>query len=55
MPAKKYRVTLTKNEKALLNEIINKGKHSAEKRKRAQALRLAANVNKLREQGGKSR
>ena len=41
MPAKKYVVTLTKNEKALLNEIINKGKHSAEKRKRAQALLLA--------------
>jgi len=41
MPAKKYIVTLTKNEKALLNEIINKGKHGAEKRKRAQALLLA--------------
>ena len=41
MPAKKYIVTLTKDEKALLNEIINKGKHSAEKRKRAQALLLA--------------
>jgi hypothetical protein len=41
MPAKKYIVTLTKNEKALLNEIINKGKHGAEKRKRAQDLLLA--------------
>ena len=41
MPAKKYIVTLTKNEKAILNDIINKGKHSAEKRKRAQALLLA--------------
>jgi transposase len=41
MPAKKYIVTLTKDEKALLNDIINKGKHSAEKRKRAQALLLA--------------
>jgi transposase len=41
MPAKKYIVTLTKKEKALLNEIINKGKHGAEKRKRAQALLLA--------------
>ena len=41
MPAKKYIVTLEKNEKALLKEIINKGKHSAEKRKRAQALLLA--------------
>jgi len=41
MPAKKYIVTLTKNERGLLNEIINKGKHSSEKRKRAQALLLA--------------
>ena len=41
MPAKKYIVTLEKNEKALLKEIINKGKHNAEKRKRAQALLLA--------------
>ena len=42
MPAKKYIVTLTKNEKAMLHEIIHRGKHSAEKRKRAQALLLAA-------------
>ena len=41
MPAKKYIVTLTKEERAVLKEIINKGKHSAEKRKRAQALMLA--------------
>ena len=41
MPAKKYIVTLTKEEKRILNEIINRGKHSAEKRKRAQALLLA--------------
>jgi len=41
MPAKKYIVTLTKSEKELLNGVINKGKHSAEKRKRAQALLLA--------------
>jgi len=41
MPAKKYIVTLTKEERKILNEIINKGKHSAEKRKRAQALLLA--------------
>jgi transposase len=41
MPTKKYIVTLTKNEKEILKEIINKGKHSAEKRKRAQALLLA--------------
>jgi transposase len=32
---------LTKEEKRILNEINNKGKHSAEKRKRAQALLLA--------------
>jgi transposase len=41
MPAKKYIVTLTKEEKKLLKEIINKGKHGAGKRKRAQALLLA--------------
>jgi transposase len=41
MPAKKYIVTLTKAEKQLLNDVLNKGKHSAEKRKRAQALLLA--------------
>jgi transposase len=41
MPVKKYIVTLEEDEKKLLKEIINKGKHSAEKRKRAQALLLA--------------
>ena len=41
MPTKKYVVTLTKEEKKLLNGIINKGKHISEKRKRAQALLLA--------------
>jgi len=41
MPAKKYIVTLTKEEKKILNEIINKGKQSAGRRKRAQALLLA--------------
>jgi transposase len=41
MPAKRYIVTLTKEEKATLRDIVNKGKHSAEKRKRAQALLLA--------------
>jgi len=41
MPVKKYIVTLTKEEKKILNEIVNKGKHSAGKRKRAQALLLA--------------
>jgi transposase len=41
MPAKKYVVTLTKEEKKLLNDVLNKGKHGAEKRKRAHALLLA--------------
>jgi transposase len=41
MPQKKYRVTLTEDEKETLHEIINKGKHGAQKRKRAQALLLA--------------
>ena len=41
MPAKKYIITLTNEERAVLKEIINKGKHSAEKRKRAQALLFA--------------
>ena len=41
MPAKKYIITLTKEERMALKEIINKGKHSAEKRKRAQALLFA--------------
>jgi len=41
MPAKKYIVTLTKEERTILKEMLNKGKHSAEKRKRAQALLLA--------------
>ena len=45
MPAKKYNVTLTKDEKILLKEIINKGKHNSEKRKRAQALLLADENN----------
>jgi transposase len=41
MPAKKYIVTLTEDEKDNLKGIINKGKHNAEKRKRAQGLLLA--------------
>jgi transposase len=41
MPAKKYIVTLTESEKETLKGIINKGKHSSKKRKRAQALLLA--------------
>jgi transposase len=41
MSAKKYIVTLTKTERVLLHEIINKGKQTAQKRKRPQALLLA--------------
>ncbi len=36
-----YRVTLSLDEVSLLKDIIHKGKHSAQKRKRAQALLLA--------------
>jgi transposase len=39
--AKKYKVTLTEDEQAHLHEIMDKGKHGAQKRKRAQALLLA--------------
>ncbi|MDR1901694.1 MAG: hypothetical protein LBQ88_05345 [Treponema sp.] len=38
---KKYRVTLTSAERELLEDILNRGKHSARKRKQAQALMLA--------------
>ncbi|MDR1929314.1 MAG: helix-turn-helix domain-containing protein [Treponema sp.] len=41
MPTKKYRVTLTDEEKQILTDIVNKGKQNAQKRKRAQALLLA--------------
>ena len=41
MPEKKFIVTLTKEERTILSEMLNKGKHSAEKHKRAQALLLA--------------
>jgi transposase len=41
MPAKKYIVNLTEEEKKILKGIVNKGKQTAEKRKRAQALLLA--------------
>jgi transposase len=41
MPAKKYRVTLIKEERELLGDILRKGKHNAQKRRRAQALLLA--------------
>jgi transposase len=38
---KKYLVTLTDEERVLLLDIINHGKHTAQKRKRAEALLLA--------------
>jgi transposase len=41
MSVKKYIVTLTEEERGHLKEIVNKGKHYAQKRKRAQALLLA--------------
>jgi transposase len=41
MAEKKYRVTLTEAEREQLTAIINRGNHSAQKRKRAQALLLA--------------
>jgi hypothetical protein len=41
MSTKKYKVTLTEEEKQILRDVINKGKQSAQKRKRAQALLLA--------------
>jgi hypothetical protein len=42
MAEKKYRVTLTEAEREQLTAIINRGNHSAQKRKQAQALLLAA-------------
>jgi hypothetical protein len=41
MSRKKYLVTLTKEDGKVLHDIINRGKHGAQKRKRAQALLLA--------------
>ena len=41
MPAKKYIITLTKEEKTILHDLVNRGKQTAEKRKRALALLLA--------------
>ncbi|MDR2795241.1 MAG: hypothetical protein LBB47_00845 [Spirochaetaceae bacterium] len=40
MPQKKYKVTSEKDEENLLHNVINRGKHVAQKRKRAQALLL---------------
>jgi transposase len=39
--APSYRVTLSSAEVSLLQDIVHKGKHSAQKRKRAQALLMA--------------
>ena len=58
MPAKKYIVTLTADERNVLYEIINKGKHNAQKRKRAQALLLAEQAytdDMIAERSGMSR
>jgi len=58
MPAKKYIVDLTKEEKKLLSDVLNRGKHTAEKRKRAQALLLAEqnlNDDTIAERTGLSR
>jgi ParB-like chromosome segregation protein Spo0J len=41
MAEKKYRVSLTDAEREQLTAIINRDNHSAQKRKRAQALLLA--------------
>jgi transposase len=41
MSQKKYKVTLTGEEENILHDIMNRGKHGAQKRKRAQALLLA--------------
>ena len=41
MPAKKYIITLIEEEKTLLHDLVNRGKQTAEKRKRALALLLA--------------
>ena len=38
---KRYRVTLTEEEREILHGILNRGNHNARKRKRAQALLLA--------------
>jgi hypothetical protein len=40
MPQKKYKVTLEKDDENLLHEVVNRWKHGAQKRKRAQALLL---------------
>jgi hypothetical protein len=40
MPQKKYKVMLGEDEENILHGIINRGKHGAQKRKRAQALHL---------------
>jgi transposase len=41
MPRKRYLVTLKADEEKLLHEILSRGKHGVQKRRRAQALPLA--------------
>jgi transposase len=45
---KLYHVTLTEEEVQILDDIVNRGKHTAQKRKRAQALLLANSGKKDR-------
>lgn len=41
MARPRYRVTLTEEETCILEDILNRGRHSAQKRKRAHAMLLA--------------
>jgi hypothetical protein len=42
---KKYQVTLTEEDRTTLREILNRGKHGGQKRKRAQVLLPADGQN----------
>jgi hypothetical protein len=53
MSQKRYLVTLAKDEEQLLHDIMNKGKHGAGKRKRAQALLLANEGHGRNKEAGK--
>jgi hypothetical protein len=55
MARKKYRVTLTETERERRTAIVNRGKHSAQKRKRAQALLLAGRGYTDEEKSGTGR
>ena len=52
---KKYRVTLTEEERALLKDILNKGNHSAQKRKRALMLTRSNTDEAIAERAGMHR